>query len=163
MGVAVTCHKAICKLFENQSLSSFSAYTDLGKDTDVFFSVGGDGTLLRSLELIRDTEIPVIGVNTGRLGFLATLQADDIQVALQAFVDRQYRVEKRTLLEVEIEGASARIYPMIVFPIENKNACGYDDMFEPSRQICFDLAPLVENIQWSPRTNQPFETTLLSD
>ena len=71
MGVAVTCHETICKWLENQSLSSFSTHTDLSKDTDVFFSVGGDGTLLRSLELIRDTEIPVIGVNTGRLGFLA--------------------------------------------------------------------------------------------
>ena len=114
MGVAVTCHEAICKWLENQSLSSFSAHTDLGKDTDVLFSVGGDGTLLRSLELIRNTEIPVIGVNTGRLGFLATLQADDIQVALQAFVDRQYRVEKRTLLEVEIEGAAA---DLAAFPL----------------------------------------------
>ena len=93
--------KAICTWLKSQSLSSFSEHTDLEKDTDVFFSVGGDGTLLRSLELIRDTEIPVIGVNTGRLGFLATLQADDIQIALQAFVDRQYRVENRTLLEVE--------------------------------------------------------------
>ena len=114
MGVAVTCHEAICKWLENQSLSSFSAHTDLGKDTDVFFSVGGDGTLLRSLELIRNTEIPVIGVNTGRLGFLATLQADDIQVALQAFVDQQYSVEKRSLLEVEIEGASA---DLAAFPL----------------------------------------------
>jgi NAD+ kinase len=76
MGVTVTCHKAICAWLENQSLSSFSTHIDLAKDTDVFFSVGGDGTMLRSLELIRDTEIPVIGVNTGRLGFLATLQAD---------------------------------------------------------------------------------------
>ena len=114
MGVTVTCHEAICKWLKNQSLSSFSTHTDLGKDTDVFFSVGGDGTLLRSLELIRDTEIPVIGVNTGRLGFLATLQADDIQVALQAFVDRQYRVEKRSLLEVVIEGASG---DLAAFPL----------------------------------------------
>ena len=79
-------HNLIWQTEKSQSLSSFSEHTDLGKDTDVFFSVGGDGTLLRSLELIRDTEIPVIGVNTGRLGFLATLQADDIQIALQAFV-----------------------------------------------------------------------------
>ena len=109
MGIAVTCYEAICTWLENQTLSSFSTHIDLGEDTDVFFSVGGDGTLLRSLELIRDTEIPVIGVNTGRLGFLATLQADDIQIALQAFVDRQYRIEKRTLLEVEIEDASANL------------------------------------------------------
>ena len=87
MGVGVTCHEDICTWLNSQSLSSFSEHTDLEKDTDVFFSVGGDGTLLRSLELIRDTEIPVIGVNTGRLGFLATLQADDVQIALQAFVD----------------------------------------------------------------------------
>ena len=114
MGLAVTCHEAICTWLENQTLSSFSTHIDLGEDTDVFFSVGGDGTLLRSLELIRDTEIPVIGVNTGRLGFLATLQANDIQVALQSFVDRQYRVEKRTLLEVVFEGVST---DLTTFPL----------------------------------------------
>ena len=54
MGVAVTCHEAICKLFENQSLSSFSGHTDLGKDTDVFFSVGLVSELKRH-------EIKIIG------------------------------------------------------------------------------------------------------
>ena len=86
----------------------------MGKDIDIFFSVGGDGTLLRSLELIRDTEIPVIGVNTGRLGFLATLQADDIQIALKAFLDRKFRIEKRSLLEVNIKVASA---DLAAFPL----------------------------------------------
>ena len=114
MGLTVTCHEAICTWLENQTLSSFSTHIDLSEDTDVFFSVGGDGTLLRSLELIRDTEIPVIGVNTGRLGFLATLQANDIQVALKSFADRKYRVEKRTLLEVIFEGASA---DLAAFPL----------------------------------------------
>ena len=114
MCIAVTCHKAVCQWLEDQSLSSFSSYDNLNKDTDVFFSVGGDGTLLRSLELIRDTEIPVIGVNTGRLGFLATLQADDIHVALQAFVDQQYSVEKRSLLEVDIKGAAT---DLTAFPL----------------------------------------------
>ena len=109
MNINVSCHETICQSLLNYSLRSFTSYKDLGNDIDMFFSVGGDGTLLRCLELIRDTQIPVIGINTGRLGFLATLQADDIQVALQAFLDQKYTVEKRSLLTVDVQGISDEI------------------------------------------------------
>ena len=109
MNINVSCHETICQSLQNDSLRSFTSNKDLGKDIDMFFSVGGDGTLLRCLELIRDTQIPVIGINTGRLGFLATLQADDIQVALQAFLDQKYTVEKRSLLTVDVQGISDEI------------------------------------------------------
>ena len=69
MNINVSCHETICQSLQNDSLRSFTSYKDLGKDIDMFFSVGGDGTLLRCLELIRDTQISVIGINTGRLGF----------------------------------------------------------------------------------------------
>ena len=109
LGIDVNCHETINQFLQHQSLSSFTSHKDLDKGIDLFFSIGGDGTLLRCLEFIRDTKIPVIGINTGRLGFLATLQAEDIQIALQAFLDQKYTVEKRSLLTVDVQGISNEI------------------------------------------------------
>ena len=63
---------------KDKNVETFSEYKDLNKDLDFFFSVGGDGTFLRSITFIRDLEIPVIGINTGRLGFLANIQKESI-------------------------------------------------------------------------------------
>ena len=69
MGISVTCEKQIHTWLQDDKLSCFSDNSDLDKNTDLFFSIGGDGTLLRSLQYVQDSGIPVIGVNTGRLGF----------------------------------------------------------------------------------------------
>jgi len=90
----------------------FSSYENLDKDTDLFFSIGGDGTLLRSLEYIQDSGIPVIGVNTGRLGFLATLNKNDLEEALRAFAARAFTIEARTLLQVSVEGDNTPDLPL---------------------------------------------------
>ena len=109
MGISVTCEKQIHTWLQDDKLSCFSDNSDLDKNTDLFFSIGGDGTLLRSLQYVQDSGIPVIGVNTGRLGFLATLQADDIQVALQALANKEYSVENRSVLQVKVNGHSSHL------------------------------------------------------
>ncbi|MGB0260556.1 MAG: NAD kinase [Flavobacteriaceae bacterium] len=90
----------------------FSSYEDLDKDTDLFFSIGGDGTLLRSLEYIQDSGIPVIGINTGRLGFLATVNKEDLGKALGALTEGAYTIEPRTLLQVSVEGDTTPDLPL---------------------------------------------------
>jgi len=80
---------------------TFSNYSDLDSSYDFFFSVGGDGTFLRSITFVRDLNIPIIGVNTGRLGFLATIQKEEIHQAIDQILHKKYITRERTLLQVK--------------------------------------------------------------
>lgn len=68
---------------------------------DVFITLGGDGTMLDMVNVIRDTGIPVIGINFGRLGFLATINKSDIAAAIFAVANRQYTLDSRELMCIE--------------------------------------------------------------
>lgn len=68
---------------------------------DLAISFGGDGTFLRAAHLCRDLDVPVLGVNLGRLGFLAEVELDDLGPALRAVAERSFAVEDRATLEVE--------------------------------------------------------------
>ncbi len=68
---------------------------------DFAISIGGDGTLLETVTYIKDKEIPILGINTGRLGFLATVSQDHIKEAVEALYHRQYTCDDRTLVELE--------------------------------------------------------------
>jgi NAD+ kinase len=63
-------------------------------------SLGGDGTLLETLTLVRTSGIPVLGVNTGRLGFLASVNKNDLQKALRQLLDEKFTLDKRELIEI---------------------------------------------------------------
>ena len=67
---------------------------------DFLFSVGGDGTLLRSITVIRDTKIPILGINAGRLGFLTSIKKDTLKEGLDLFFKGKYSFIERSLLEV---------------------------------------------------------------
>ena len=75
---------------------------------DLFLTLGGDGTLLDMVTVIRDTGIPVIGINFGRLGFLASINKNDISQAIQAVVNKEFTLDSRELLilnsELEVFG-----------------------------------------------------------
>jgi NAD+ kinase len=66
-----------------------------------FISIGGDGTLLESVTHIGKAETPILGINTGRLGFLATIGKDDIENALSKVVEGAYSLDKRTVLQLQ--------------------------------------------------------------
>lgn len=70
------------------------------RSVDCFFSLGGDGTMLESVTYVGKAEVPILGINTGRLGFLATISREDVDTALSAVFDGKYSVEKRTLLKL---------------------------------------------------------------
>lgn len=69
-------------------------------DADFIFSIGGDGTLLESVMQSRSRQIPILGINTGRLGFLATVSPNMVQTSLQALFDGQFQIEDRTLVRL---------------------------------------------------------------
>ncbi|MBN8651156.1 MAG: NAD kinase [Cytophagales bacterium] len=70
------------------------------RSLDCFFSLGGDGTMLESVTFVGKAEVPILGINTGRLGFLATTSREDVDTALDAVFEGKYQVEKRTLLKL---------------------------------------------------------------
>jgi NAD+ kinase len=82
-----------------QSYRVLSAKDDLAH-LDFFVSIGGDGTLLDSVCLVGQHEIPILGLNTGRLGFLATVAADKIEESIHHLVSGAYQIESRTLLSL---------------------------------------------------------------
>ena len=79
----------------------FHNHKELKDHADVLLSLGGDGTLLDTLSLIRDSNIPVIGINFGRLGFLASINKNEIESALNALVNKEYSLDTRSLLVLE--------------------------------------------------------------
>jgi len=70
---------------------------------DLFLTLGGDGTLLDMVTVIRDSGIPVIGINFGRLGFLASINKNDIDAAIYAVVNKQFSTDSRELLRIDSE------------------------------------------------------------
>ncbi len=79
---------------------TFTSYEDLQKSVDLFFTFGGDGTILSAATIIQDKNIPVVGVNTGRLGFLATINLEFLFESLENILSGNYRISSRSLIEV---------------------------------------------------------------
>jgi len=83
-----------------QNSSEVKTFDELDTSYDLLISVGGDGTILRAVTYVRDLGIPIVGINTGRLGFLATIQVEDIQTALSEIFSGDYKISERSLLSV---------------------------------------------------------------
>lgn len=80
-------------------LKTFSSTESLTSKAKYVISLGGDGTMLETLSLVRNSGIPVLGVNTGRLGFLASVSKDDIEKATELLLQKKFTLDKRELLE----------------------------------------------------------------
>ena len=78
----------------------FSKPPDLNGGPDFLLSIGGDGTFLEAVSFVRDSGIPVIGINSGRLGFLATIAGNEIEYSLDALFSNRFTLEERTVLEL---------------------------------------------------------------
>lgn len=81
--------------------TTFEGHKELLHNADVLLSLGGDGTLLDTLSLVRDSQIPIIGINFGRLGFLASINKNDIDTAISALVNGEYTLDKRGILNLD--------------------------------------------------------------
>lgn len=84
--------------------STFCSHQDFDTTNSYIFSVGGDGTFLHSVVNIRNFEIPVIGLNSGKLGFLADISEEHLDNALSSIFNKQYSIIERTLLQVDFCG-----------------------------------------------------------
>lgn len=79
---------------------TFEDYNDLDETTHFFVSIGGDGTMLRAANFVKNKNIPLIGVNAGRLGFLANVQENAIEFLIPLLFSNQYTLSRRTLLQL---------------------------------------------------------------
>ncbi|NDC30351.1 MAG: NAD kinase [Bacteroidetes bacterium] len=83
-------------------IKTFDTHADfISYKFDYLISIGGDGTILSSIEYIRETELPVVGINTGRLGFLAGVSAQNASKAIEDIEKGHYSIDSRTVLQLE--------------------------------------------------------------
>ena len=76
--------------------------SELAKQVDLMLVLGGDGTMIATARMISDTEVPVIGVNYGGLGYLAEFRIEELFTALESILAGDYRLQKRVMLAVEL-------------------------------------------------------------
>lgn len=84
----------------NKGGAIFNSHHDIRDNIDFLFSIGGDGTFLETLNLVRDSGIPIMGINIGRLGFLSSISKDEINYSIDALYNDMFNIEKRALLKV---------------------------------------------------------------
>lgn len=85
----------------SDDMSTFSCSEELAEDIEFIISLGGDGTLLDTATLVRDKNIPIAGINFGRLGFLASIGRDEMQQAMRALSRRSYIIDNRSLIHLD--------------------------------------------------------------
>ncbi len=86
-------------------VSFFDKSMELNNNIDCLLSIGGDGTFLESASYVKDLGIPIAGINSGRLGFLATISRNEIEFALTKILNKSYSTEERELIELSSNNA----------------------------------------------------------
>lgn len=91
------------KIGLSDKTDEFRSYKDFSTGIDLSFSIGGDGTFIKNVKYVRDSGVPVLGINTGRLGFLANVGKEHIQQAMDMVNRKDYVHQKRSLIRLETE------------------------------------------------------------
>ena len=94
----------------HMEVSADGIFEDSDFDADFVISMGGDGTFLRAASMVGGKQIPILGINTGRLGFLADVNAQEIEHTIQALYEGDYTVDTRAVIQVETEGQPLQGY-----------------------------------------------------
>jgi NAD+ kinase len=98
--------------------------TDLTADLDLAVSLGGDGTMLRAVDLVADDQVPVLGVNLGQLGYLTEIEPSSLPVALESFLAGRTSLEERMRLAVDVDARSWAESGPVHFPALNEAVLG---------------------------------------
>ena len=87
----------------HKSYTDFDVFENLDNSFDLLFSIGGDGTILKAITYVQDLDIPIAGINTGRLGFLATIKKEELEESIVLLVQNHFKISPRTLLSVSTQ------------------------------------------------------------
>jgi len=105
--IEVVIEKDYFKLLKEENslkdLQKLKTFETLDESIDLFFTIGGDGTILSAAKFVKHLNIPIIGINTGRLGFLATIHKDEIKKSIEDILEGRYKISERSLLQVILD------------------------------------------------------------
>ena len=100
-GIKLYLHKDLMKSTLIRNIEKeFGEFDELDENVDFLISIGGDGSMLKAVTVVKDTNIPILGINTGRLGFLTSLGKESIELGLNHLLKSEFKISKRCLLEV---------------------------------------------------------------
>ncbi|MAW96396.1 MULTISPECIES: NAD kinase [unclassified Leeuwenhoekiella] len=113
-GVEVIIEEHFLKLIHDnedidKTYSHFSTFEELDNSYDLFFSIGGDGTILQTITYVRDLNIPIVGINTGRLGFLATVNKEKLVSSVEEILKNNYSITERSLISIKSSSPNATL------------------------------------------------------
>ena len=104
INIQVTIDETLHSGLENHPLKEqLNVFSSLDKSIDFLICVGGDGSMLQAVTIVKDSGVPILGINTGRLGFLTSLQKESLNKGLQALWEKKFSLIERTLLKVQLE------------------------------------------------------------
>ncbi|MFM2136106.1 MAG: hypothetical protein RL021_1506, partial [Bacteroidota bacterium] len=89
------------QLTSYKELPVFSTHEEIREGVDFLFSIGGDGTLLDTVCLVKDARIPIVGINAGRLGFLSSVSKENLEFAIDSLFQGHYSFDERSLIRVD--------------------------------------------------------------
>jgi NAD+ kinase len=104
--ISVLLHFSLGRFLQPDSKNNFqffSSHEELNETVDFLISLGGDGTILDTVTLVKNKNIPILGINYGRLGFLAGISKTDLATVVDALVNRTFVVDKRTLIHLDAD------------------------------------------------------------
>lgn len=93
----------------NRSFETYTTHEELDSGYNLLICIGGDGTMLRAATYVRNKGIPILGINAGRLGFLATVQQENIETLLPLIFEHKYKVSPRSLLTLDYDGKTEEL------------------------------------------------------
>lgn len=104
--ISILMYRQLLDLYElpqtlTDNIATFQTHEDLNDEIECLISLGGDGTMLDAIALVRDKGIPLLGINFGRLGFLANINKDEMTSAVDAIINQTFVVDKRTLIHLD--------------------------------------------------------------
>ncbi|MHA3788137.1 NAD kinase [Flavobacterium hauense] len=96
----------------DKQYDTYEGHTGLEQGFDLLICIGGDGTMLRAATYVRNKGIPILGINAGRLGFLATVQQENIETLLPLIFENKYKVSPRSLLTLDYDGKGEELFDL---------------------------------------------------
>ncbi len=92
--------------FKYQDVKVFTSKSKMDTSFDLLFTFGGDGTILSAITIVQDSQIPIVGINTGRLGFLASISKTEFQNKIHDLLSKKFKISERSLISVELNNSN---------------------------------------------------------